>query len=251
MRFKDHFSGHADRYQQFRPDYPPELLRFLASAAPDWETAWDCATGSGQAAAGLAAHFVRVIATDASFQQLSSAVGPSNVAYLQSLAEQTPLRDASVSLTTVAQALHWFDLDRFYAEVRRVLRPGGLIAVWTYSRVSGGAPDFDAVLDDFFFNKVGAFWPPERRHVDVGYSSLPFPFERLKTPSFEIRIQADIDWMLGYMRTWSACQRYLKARGRDPVTEREASLRRAWGRRKRRQLRWKMPLLLGRGGVVS
>ena len=132
MAFKDHFSGHASSYARYRPDYPAALFEYLATLTPRHEIALDCATGSGQAAVGLAKHFDCVIATDGSLAQLRSAQAHPHVAYLANLAEQPALRDASVDLAAAAQAAHWFDHERFHPQMRRVLRPDGVLALWTY-----------------------------------------------------------------------------------------------------------------------
>src|ERR1043165_5287441 len=125
--FKDHFSTQSQDYARYRPDYPPSLFQWLASLTSAHALAWDVGTGSGQAALALADHYRRVVATDAAEAQLRHAVAHERVTYKGMPAENTDLGNASVDLVTVAQALHWFDFDRFYREVQRVLRPGGLI----------------------------------------------------------------------------------------------------------------------------
>ena len=200
--FKDHFSGHATDYRAFRPAYPPEMFAFLAEAVPARDLVWDCGTGSGQAAVVLADHFARVYATDASAEQVKNAEQHPRVEYAVAPAEKCPLADHSANLVTVAQAIHWFDFDRFYAEVRRVTRPGGLLAVWTYD-LHDVNPEVDVVLHRLQAEFVGPFWPPERKLVDAGYRTIPFPFPEVAAPRFEKT--ADWDWprMAGYMGTWS------------------------------------------------
>ena len=161
MSFKDHFSGHSAIYSQYRPDYPPELYRFLAEQAPSRELAWDCATGNGQAALGLAAHFQHVIATDASSAQLEQACSHPQVEYCVTPAEEAPFADHSVDTVTVAQALHWFHIDRFYREVNRILKTGGVLAVWSYNLLYC-EPDIDAILNHYYSDVVGDCWPAER-----------------------------------------------------------------------------------------
>ncbi len=248
MRFKDHFSGHADQYATYRPRYPRELYRFLARQAPARECAWDCATGNGQAALGLAVEFQRVVATDASAQQLAQASSHPRLAYVAAPAERVPLRGASIDLITAAQALHWFDVEGFYAEVRRVARPGAVLAVWAYSRIEGSTA-LNRALERFYSLEVGPYWLPERALVESGYRTLPFPFDRLQTPSFEMHEQWQLQQLLGYLRTWSASQRYLQALGRDPVSAMEAEFRAVWGADATvRPLRWAIHLLAGRIG---
>src|SRR5216110_2684818 len=127
MKFKDHFSGQAVEYAKFRPHYPGELFEYLTSISPRHELAWDCATGNGQAAVGLARHFDSVIATDASAQQIASAELNDRISYRVAPAEASGIDSASVDLTLAAQALHWFDIDRFFREAKRVSRKNGVL----------------------------------------------------------------------------------------------------------------------------
>lgn len=214
--FKDHFSQQAPDYARYRPNYPAQLFAWLADIAPSRGTAWDCGTGSGQAAVGLAAHFKRVIATDPSRKQLDHAEPHPRIDYRVASAEVSLLDTASVDLVTVAQAIHWFDLDKFYAEAKRVLKPGGVIAAWTYTLLDVEA-GIDELLQDFYRNVVGPYWPPERRMVDDRYRSLPFPFEPIAPPAFEIRTEWSREDLLGYLGTWSATQACMKAKGADPL----------------------------------
>lgn len=227
MAFKDHFSGHAALYAKYRPDYPRELYDYLATLTPRREVALDCATGNGQAAVGLARHFDTVVGTDGSVEQLRHAQRARGVVYVANLAEQPAFRDGSVDLVTAAQAAHWFDHERFYPQVRKVLRPGGALAIWTYGLASI-EPEVDAVITDFYSRVVGEFWPPERKYVDAGYRTLPFPFEPVPTPSLRLELQWDLDALIGYLSTWSAVQRYTNARGSDPLGELRERIAPAW-----------------------
>lgn len=242
--FKDHFSSQAEAYERYRPGYPPELFAFLASVAPSRERALDVATGNGQAAVGLALHFGSVRATEPSARQLAMARVHPHVEYAREAAEQIGSPDACFDLVTAAQAAHWFDWARFYPEVRRVLRPGGLVALWTYEKFRAGG-DVDAVVDDFYRNVVGPHWPRERRHVEERYRSLPFPFEEVTTPEFRLVTEWDCDTALSYLGTWSAVERYRLARGADPLALVAGPLREAWGRAVR-PLAWPIHLRVGR-----
>ena len=226
--FKDHFSTHAEDYARSRPTYPDELFAFVASLPAERGLAWDVGTGNGQAAVGLAAHFDRVIATDPSEEQLRSAFQHDRVEYRRATAEDSGLQAHSADAVTVAQAAHWFDLDRFYDEVRRVLKPGGAVAIWCYilTRVS---PEVDTVIDRYYYETVGPYWPRERRLVDDGYASLPFPFDEVPAPEMEIRLTWTLDDMLAYLRTWSPTRLYVKANGVDPVSLVEPELAAVWG----------------------
>ena len=244
--FKDHFSGHAAAYAASRPGYPRELLDWAIELPAARRLAWDCATGSGQAALGLAERFERVIATDASARQLEHAVPHPRIEYRVAPAEASGLPDGSVDLVTVAQALHWFDFDRFYEEVRRVLAPGGALAVWTYdlTRVD---PALDRLIDRLAKETVKRYWPPERRWVDEQYRTIPFPFAEVAAPAFELREEWDLSRFLGYLNTWSANVRYRQASGRDPVAELTPEIAAAWGRGGGiRTVRWPLALRAGR-----
>lgn len=226
MTFKDHFSGHARSYASFRPGYPEELFDYLAGLPRRRGTAWDAGTGNGQAALGLAERFDRVIGTDPSARQLELAEPHPRVEYRVASAEDSGLPDASVDLVAAAQAFHWFDFDRFFAEARRVLAPGGAVVVWTYNlaRVS---PGVDAWIDRLAHGIVGPYWPPERRWVDEEYRTIPFPFPETEAPTFLHREVWDLERYLSYVRTWSAFQRYVRETGLDPIDRRE--IEEAWG----------------------
>jgi len=246
MDFKDHFSGHAGDYARYRPDYPPELFEFLAQAASRLELAWDCGTGSGQAALGLAAYFDRVIATDPSPQQIRNAVRHERIGYFAAPAEQTDIPSHTVDLITVAQALHWFRFEAFYDEARRVLRPDGMIAVWCYglSRIN---PAVDRAVHHYYMNVVGPYWPPERRYIDEKYRTIPFPFAEVPVPEFHMKMEWSLDEFMRYLHTWSATQRFLEKNEQNPLDMIHRALARAWGQAGVRQtVRWPIYLRLGK-----
>ncbi len=251
MAFKDHFSRQSAAYSRYRPDYPPELIDWIASQAPDRRLAVDCATGNGQAALALAGRFDSVVALDGSLDQLRNATPGSNVSYVAALAERLPIRDHTASLVTAAQAAHWFDFGRFHAECRRVLVPGGVVAAWTYAKfrlddVDGGiSAAVDALIDDFYENIVGSFWPPERRYVELGYRTLPFPWPEVAAPEFALETSWDLERVLGYLGSWSAVQRYRDHHGRDPLQSLRAALESAWGGTGTRRLRWPIHVRVG------
>ena len=245
--FKDHFSGHAAIYREARPTYPDALFAWLARQAPDTELVWDCGCGNGQATVALAEHFARVVGTDPSANQIAQARSRANVDYRVEPAERSSLADASVDLVAVAQALHWFDHARFYAEVKRVLKPGGIFAAWAYSDCSAGDTAIDRIKDRLYVDLTGPYWPSERAHVDAGYGTLPFPFEEIRTPAFAMAAHWNLDHFLAYLRSWSATQRYLKAKGEDPVSLIEPDLRAAWSDPARaRTVHWRFHVRAGR-----
>jgi len=246
MAFKDHFSGHAALYAKYRPDYPRELYAYLATLTPSRQSALDCATGSGQAAVGLAQHFNQVIATDASIEQLAHSIAHPRVRYVANQAEQPAFKASSFDLVTAAQAAHWFDHERFYAGARHVLRSDGALALWTYG-LATVSPDVDALVHDFYENIVGEYWPVERRHVESGYRSLPFPFREVATPPFELQLQWDLESLMGYFATWSAVQRFIKARGQDPLPALRERLLTYWPKpEESRRIVWPLHLRVGR-----
>ena len=244
--FKDHFSGHAAEYAEFRPKYPPAVFDFVASLARRRLVAWDCATGSGQAAVPLTDYFERVVATDASREQIAHATPHPRVTYDVAPSHASGLDAGSVDLETVAQALHWLPLDQFLAEVERVLAPGGALAVWCYTRPVL-APDLDPTLLAFYSDRCGAYWPPERELVDSGYRTIELPLDEVAAPRLEIEARLTLDEFVGYLRTWSAARKLAEAIGSDPVSEIEDAMRARWNEDgARRLVRWAIHFRAGR-----
>lgn len=215
----DHFSTQSREYATYRPSYPAELFDWLASNSRRREVAWDCACGSGQATTGLAQRFQTVIATDLSRSQLSFTPELPNVLWRVAQAEASGLDDSSIDLVTVAQALHWLDRNRFWREVQRVLRPDGLIAVWSYGIASISDSNVSSFVDRFYTQEVGAFWPAERKIVEQGYGDLHFPFAEIRAPKFELRANWSLEQLMGYLSSWSATQIAKKSTGIDPIPE--------------------------------
>jgi len=245
-RFKDHFSDVAAAYAAHRPSYPAALVDFLARLAPARRLAWDAGCGSGQLSLLLAGPFERVVATDASPEQIARAAPHPKVEYRCAAAGVSGLPDSVVDLATAAQAAHWFDLPAYYAEVRRVAGRGGIVALISYGVVTAGA-DLDAVIQPFYRGVLAAYWPPERRHVDDGYRSLPFPFEELDTPAFEIRLDWRLEDLVGYIGTWSAVWALQQAGGQGPFATFSRELAEAWGPGTAiRMVRWPLALRVGR-----
>jgi SAM-dependent methyltransferase len=229
MPFKDHFSRLARQYLAFRPLYPAPLFDYVASLCREQRCAWDCACGSGQATLPLAGRFDSVIGTDASARQIAAAPSHPKVTYRVAGAEHSGLDTASVDLITVAQSLHWFDLELFYREVERVLSETGVLAVWSYGVLHVDGGDIDPIIQTFYYDTVGDYWPPERWHVDDAYRSLPFPFAETAPPPFSMQERWPLAHLLGYLRSWSATGRYIDRHGRDPVATLHEKLERVWG----------------------
>jgi SAM-dependent methyltransferase len=244
MTFHDHFSGHATTYREARPLYPQALFDWLATQTPARALVWDAGCGNGQASVALSSRFARVFATDPSATQIANAGHRSNIEYRVEPGEECSLPTGCADLITVAQALHWFDFSRFFAEAARVLKPGGILAAWAYSdcRVT---PAVDVLKNRVYVDLTGPYWPPERDFVDAGYRTIPMPvgdgaaFEDIASPEFVMRVEWDAAQFLAYLRSWSATQRYIKANGVDPVSLVEKELREAWNDPAvRREVRW-------------
>jgi SAM-dependent methyltransferase len=245
MPFKDHFSALASNYAKFRPHCPRELFVFVASAASNRDLVWDCATGNGQAAVALAEFFQQVIATDASDNQIANAQRHDRVIYRVASAEQSGLAEASLDLITVAQALHWFDREAFFAEAKRVLKSDGLLAVWSYNlfKVS---PEIDRLVEQFYRETVGPYWDFERKLVETGYRTIEFPFAEIEPPAFRMQADWSLKDVLGYLRTWSATKSFIAAREFDPVLDLSAELRSVWGESETREITWPLSIRVGR-----
>ena len=243
--FKDHFSTDSAGYATFRPHYPAALIEYVASLAPSRRLLWDCATGNGQAAVPLAEEFERVFATDASAEQIKHATPHPRVTYEVGLSDVSGLDDASVDLVTVAQALHWLPHDRFFAEVRRVLVPGGVLAVWCYMKPTLGGGELETIFNRYYSGTCKPYWAPERLLVDSGYSTVEMPFVDLDTPRFAIDAHLSLSDFAGYVRTWSATKNLAKAIGRDPVIDLRDELSPHWGPIDTRVVSWPIRVRAG------
>jgi len=244
--FKDHFSAQAGLYSAARPTYPDALFDWLASLPGERELAWDAGCGSGQASVPLASRFERVVATDPSAAQLALAESVRNIDYRTEEAELPSLPTGSVDLITVAQALHWFELEAFYDAAYGVLRRDGVIAVWCYG-LSVVTPAVDQVFMRLYRGVLAPYWPPERKHVENGYAGLEFPFERIEAPRFSIDLEMRLPDYLDYLRSWSATQAFLRATGEDPVAQIAEDMATAWAEPELpRRVRWPLQLKVGR-----
>jgi SAM-dependent methyltransferase len=244
MSFADHFSNHAADYAKYRPGYPQTLFDWLRTLTPAQQLAWDVGTGNGQAAVELARYFAQVVATDPSAAQIGSAAPHANVSYRVEPAESSSLAVGSVDLITVAQALHWFEFERFYTEVKRVLKPTGVFAAWTYA-LNEVTPAVDAVVRHLYREIVGAYWPPERHYVDACYRTIPFPLTEIQAPSIRMETNWTLHDYVSYLHTWSATQRYRQTNNRNPIELISDSLTSAWGAQELRTILWPIHIRAG------
>jgi SAM-dependent methyltransferase len=222
------FSIKSDEYAAARPRYPRELFPAIVRLCPDTERAWDCGTGSGQAAVALAEWFSEVEATDVSAQQIANAVAHERVRYSVQPAEQTAFPKASFSLVTVAQALHWFDFRLFWPEVMRVLRPGGIFAAWTYT-TPFVSEALDAIVAMRLSNVIKDFWAPQNQLAQDGYATVPFPFQELSAPKIDMQLNWTLAQFIAYLGTWSATRSCISARGPAFFETFKSELGAAWG----------------------
>ncbi len=223
------FSQSSDQYAKHRPQYPDELFAYLSEICKEHNMAWDCGSGNGQAAVGVAKHFLRVEATDISQEQIQNAIQHPNIKYSVSPAEETSFEDESFDLVTVAVAIHWFDQPKFFQEVNRVLKPNGILAVWTYGLFEI-EPDVDKIIFEELLKPIDPFWAEGNRQVMNGYRNLSMPFAEIKdVPKLKMKIEWTLNQLLAYLGTWSAVKRYITEVSNDPLANLESKLKPMWG----------------------
>lgn len=244
----NHFNQGSERYLLCRPDYPPVLFDYLAQWVDPSGTVWDCGTGNGQAAVALAERFSHVIATDINQAQLDVAAQRDNIKYLCTPAEKTPIQPGSISLITVAQALHWFNFSLFYKEVRRVSSPKGIIAAWCYSLGSLNDDALNSLIKKLYYDVLGTeYWPKERFYIEENYQTIPFPFIKIETPELSMKKRVRFNQLIGYLSTWSAVKEYQKRQGSNPLDLIVDELKCCWGNvEMEREIIWPLHCLIGR-----
>lgn len=250
MEKKDYFSAHAKVYAEFRPTYPSELYQFIFKNLRHQTCAWDCATGNGQVALFLASHFETVFATDMSQQQIDQGFPSKNIFYSVCSAEHTTFRENQFDLITVGQALHWFSLEEFYKEVRRTAQANGLLAVWGYAFLT-----IDPLIDErflnFYKNTVGPYWDPARKLVENKYRDMPFPFEEIVCPEFNIKVNWTLAQLAGYLTSWSATQKYIRVHKVNPVDAFVKSLKNIWKGHSLKLVTFPLFMKLGRVRILG
>ncbi|MGO1868238.1 MAG: class I SAM-dependent methyltransferase [Sphingobacteriaceae bacterium] len=244
--FHDIFSKQASNYARFRPSYPHELYDFLNSLTPGHDLAWDCGTGNGQAAIHLADFFTRVHASDPNEAQIANAFVHESVHYKIERADQPDISDRSVDLITVAQAIHWFDIESFYAAAKRVMKPHGILAIWAYS-LPQILPKIDKTILGFRRHTLGPYWPQELHLLDQEYTTISFPFREIEPPEFYIRKRLSLDDLIGHIRSWSATEQFIQQEGFDPMPELKRQLISQWGEQDELKIvSWKLMLRVGK-----
>ncbi|HSY77938.1 MAG TPA: class I SAM-dependent methyltransferase [Bacteroidia bacterium] len=244
--FSDYFSKQSGIYVKYRPTYPKELFSYLSSLTKEHNLAWDCGTGNGQSAIGLSEFYDSVIATDPSEEQIKNAIANGKVIYRVEKAEDNSLQSNSVDIITIANALHWFNFDAFYKEVRRVLKSNGIIAAWAYA-LPIISPEIDSIAKQFHDDTLGTCWLPPNRMVEKGYTTIPFPFEQIVIPSFRIEKTMNLQDLIGYFNTWSATQRFIQEKKFNPTEKLEKDIRKVWGNIElEKKLTWNLILKIGK-----
>ncbi len=238
---KDNFSTQSDQYAKYRPKYPNDFFDYLGTIIKNKHVAWDCGTGNGQVAIELAKRFTMVYATDISVAQLAQAQQLPNVIYSVQAAEKTNFPNDFFDLITVAQAIHWFDFEKFYGEIKRTAKPNATLVVMGYGKIEV-SPEIDTIISDFYKNTIGNYWDKERKYIDELYKTIPFPFEEIETPSFSISYNWSLDHFMGYLGTWSAVKHYINDTMQNPLDVIENQLEDLWERDVVKKI--KFPLLL-------
>ena len=234
--FKDLFSTQSTDYAKFRPTYPPELFAYLNSLTTNHGCVWDAGTGNGQAAIELAKSFRKVIATDPSEKQLQSAPKKQNIIYLHEKAEEPSFAD-KVNLITVAQAFHWFNHKAFAEAVKKTAAEDCHLVVWSYAMTSV-TPEVDAAVDPLYEGLLGPYWEKERKDVENGYKNIAMPFREIAPPEIPMKVRWTLERFEGYLRTWSALQKFVKENPDRDLTPYFSAIRKAWGNEQERELSW-------------
>ncbi len=242
---KDNFSSQPDKYAKYRPTYPSAFFDYLNLIVPNKQNAWDCGTGNGQVAYELAKTFDKVFATDISQSQIDNAFRADNITYSVQPAEKTNFENKLFDLIVVAQAIHWFDFEKFYSEVRRTARKNALICVVGYGKIEISEP-IDSIITDFYENVIGLYWDNERKYIDENYKTIPFPFDEIQVPNFVNKLYWTLEHLTEYLNTWSAVKHFIKQNGHNPVDKLQSELEQHWNKGHTKEVRFALLLRIGR-----
>ena len=242
---KDNFSTESDKYAKYRPTYPKEFYNYVNSLLLEKNNAWDCGTGNGQVAYELAKTFNKVYATDISQSQIDNAIHVDNIYYSVQPAEQTNFQNNMFDLIVVAQAIHWFDFDSFYTEVKRTSKHNALICVIGYGRIKI-SEKIDEIITNFYTKVIGHYWDKERKYIDENYETIPFPFDEIETLDFENKYQWNLDHFMGYLNTWSAVKHFIKHNGFNPLEKLKQEIVPFWNNNEEKKVNFPMLLRIGK-----
>lgn len=245
QKMKDNFSTNSDKYAKYRPKYPSDFFEFLNSILPNKKNSWDCGTGNGQVACELAKIFENVFATDISQAQIDNAIKAKNIFYSVQPAETTNFDNGKFDLIVVAQAIHWFDFDKFYAEVKRTVKNNALLCVVGYSRVKINE-QIDNLITDFYTNIIGSYWDKERKYIDENYTTIPFPFDEIQTPNFVNSQNWTLEHLIGYLNTWSAVKHFIKKNNYNPIDILQKDIEQHWSNELTKEVHFPLLLRIGR-----
>jgi SAM-dependent methyltransferase len=246
MSIIDLFSDQPELYAAARPKYPKNIYEFIASCVNTKERAWDCGAGNGQASIALAEYFSEVYATDISNQQITHAIAKNNVFYSVESAEKTNFPSNYFDAVIVAQALHWFELNCFWSEVKRVLKKGGIFSAWGYTEFSI-SPEIDIVLKQEIFDIIKSYWNPRINLLRNGYRNIDFPFEPIQVPLITMKIWWTLPELLAYMHTWSATRQCMQKQGTKFFEALSDKLLSVWGKsEEKREITMNFHIIAGR-----
>ncbi len=251
MHYTDLFNDKSDLYARARPTYPNALYTFLAEQCSSHKLAWDCACGNGQSAINLVNHFDHVNATDVSANQIANAFEHPHITYSVCPSEQTPFTSQIFDVICVAQALHWMDFDRFWPEVKRVLKPDGLFAAWGYTWTKL-TPDIDAIVQTALLDVIQPYWAAQNKLLWDHYQDVSIPFEPIDTPEFMMTTAWTLAEFMAYLHTWSSTRRCIDAIGDGFFDALYQQLLEIWGDgAQRKTVTFEFCCLVGRNYINS
>ena len=125
-------------------------------------------------------------------------------------------------------------------------KPGGILAVWTYS-FPIIEPEIDRWLEHFYWETLAGFWPERIHYLEERYETLPFPFEEIQPPNFEMGSTWGVDNLIGFLGSWSAVRKLVEAQGKAAFEEQVKALEGVWGENSnKRKIRWPLHFRIGK-----